>query len=77
MYILNLQWIAGFLILKIGQNSVECGLQFICAIRAGANLGVLAFKSGLICQKLVVICSTRAGAILGVLACKSAFYVKK
>ena len=37
--------------------------------RAGANLNVLAFKIGVLHQKLVVICASRAGANLRVLAC--------
>ena len=44
--------------------------------RAGANLGVLAFKTGVLYQKLVVSSASSARVNLRVLAYKIAFYVK-
>ena len=41
-------------------------LVIICATRAGAILGVLAYKISVLRQKLVIICATRARANLGV-----------
>ena len=48
----------------------------ICATRAGANIGVLASKISVLCQKLAIICATRAGEVFGVLRVKSPFYDK-
>ena len=39
-------------------------------VSAGEILGVLAFKIGVLRQKLVIICATRSGAKLGVLEFK-------
>ena len=44
-------------------------MVIICATRAAADLGLLAFKISVLRQKLVI-CATRAGAILGELVFK-------
>ena len=52
-------------------------LEIICAICAGANLGVLAAKISVLRRKLVIIVATRAGVHLGVLAAKICVLRKK